>query len=95
MIDRRAAAMTLDAASGKTYAELANEHGVSVGRVGQIITNTLQQLRLSHRGVTKEEIGTALARRREREPDFPQGCTPKSFYWGELTGNLPVPSDSY
>lgn len=94
MIHRRAAIITLDAACGKTYAQIAAEHQISIPRVGQIVTATLGQLRMSARA-SKEEIGCALARQREREPDFPRGGTPRSHYYDEIVGKLPAPSDTW
>jgi len=97
MIAQRAARITLDAALGKTHAALAAEHGISISRVGQIITDTLGRIGLSSKhgdGLAKETIGVTIVRHNTRIHGSPRGDTPMSFYWDELRHNLPVPSDT-
>lgn len=92
MITRRDAKITLDAAAGKTYAELAAEHGVNVARIGQIVTKTRGHVAMSGVAHTKEQLGNVLARRLERRSHDWRYDTPESFYWDELYWSRPVPS---
>lgn len=92
MISKRDALITLEAAAGlKTYEQIGFEFGIGVARVGQIVTKTLGELRLTRKlDFPKERIGNALQRRFNRYRDYQDrlaefyGDTPETFYFNEL-----------
>lgn len=70
--------LTLDCADGLTFRECAVKYKMSAGRVHQIYTKTINELRLSHlKHPSGKVVAAALV---ESKKSFYRGSTPEGFY---------------
>jgi hypothetical protein len=76
-VKRRNILITLDHAHGKTFAALAEEHGVSIGRIHQIYHETLNQLGIPYRSASAVSIGLEV----QRLVFMPTRYSPESFHY--------------
>lgn len=77
-MSRRAAAMMLDNLCGKTMQQIADEHGIGPQRVHQLIKKARESIGW-HPGMTKQQAGAALVRRRPYYAAVGKAQTPEEF----------------
>lgn len=77
-MSRRGAAMMLDNLYGKTMQQIADEHGIGPQRVHQLIKKARESIGW-HPGMTKQQAGAALSRRRAYGAIVGRAQTPEEF----------------
>jgi transposase-like protein len=77
-MNRRGAAMLLDNLCGKSMQQIADEHGIGPQRVHQLIKKARESIGW-HPGMTKQQAGAALSRRRPYYAVVGRAQTPEEF----------------